>query len=328
MNPPEFIVNILKEEDNFLILTHSTPDGDALGSCLALKFFLEKLHKKVEFFVEKPIPLQYRFLPGIGYIKDLKDITVENLNVLILVDCNKIKRVSYEKEILKKIESFDGKTIVIDHHIIDDQDDNRFIKWIDPQKAATGVLIYNLIKFMNGEITEEIAVNLYTAIIVDTGNFQFDNTTEEVFFIVKELVKAGAKPSYIYERCFESWSKNRFKLFIRMLNNLEIYESLAISYLSKSDFHDTKTTEPDTERFVEFLRILEDINLTALFREVDIDLIKVSLRSKGNIDVSSIAREFDGGGHKNAAGYRIRGSIKDAKQQLIEKLKKQSAMKP
>ncbi|MCX8034128.1 MAG: bifunctional oligoribonuclease/PAP phosphatase NrnA [Thermodesulfovibrio sp.] len=322
MNPPEDLINILKKEDNFLILTHSTPDGDALGSCLALKFFLEKLNKKVEIFAEKPIPLQYRFLPGIDYIKDLKEITLKNLNVLILVDCNKIKRVSYEREILKKIESFNGKTFVIDHHIIDDQDDNRSIKWIDPQKAATGILIYNLIKSMKGKITEEIAVNLYTAIIVDTGNFQFDNTTEEVFSIATELVKAGAKPSYIYQQCFESWRENRFKLFIRMLNNLEILPPLALSYISKSDFQDTNTKESDTERFVEFLRILNDINLTVLFREIETDLIKVSLRSKGDIDVSLIAREFGGGGHKNAAGYRTKGSLKYSRNQLIKKLKK------
>lgn len=323
MNPQEFIINILKKEDNFLILTHSTPDGDALGSSLALKFFLEKSSKKVEFFAEKPIPIQYRFLPGVNSIKDLKDISLENFNVLILVDCNKIKRVSYEKEILEKIEYFSGKRIIIDHHITDEQDNNTLlIKWIDYKKAATGILIYNLIKSMDGEISEEIASNLYAAIIVDTGNFQFDNTTEEVFSIITELVKAGAKPSYIYQQCFESWEENRLKLFIRMLNNLEILPPLALSCILKSDFEDTNTSESDTERFVEFLRILKDINLTVLLREIESDLIKVSLRSKGDIDVSLIAKEFGGGGHKNAAGYRTKGSLKYSRDELIEKLKK------
>lgn len=322
MIPPEELINALKKLDRFLILTHSTPDGDALGSSLALKLLLEKLNKKAEIFAEKPIPFQYTFLPRIDYINDLREISVENFDVLILVDCNKIKRVSYDQDILKRIETFRGRIIVIDHHITEEQNDNRIIEWIDAQKAATGILIYHLIKYMKIEITEEIAANLYTAIIVDTGNFQFDNTTEEVFTVATELVKAGAKPSFIYERCFESWSKNRFKLFIKMLNNLEIYKSLAISHISKADFQNTNTTEADTERFVEFLRILKDIKLTALFREVDFEFIKVSIRSKGDIDVSFIAREFGGGGHKNAAGYRIKGSIKDAQAQLIEKLKK------
>ncbi len=321
MIPPKEIIDTIEKENSFLILTHSTPDGDALGSSLALKFFLEKLNKKVEFFTEKPIPIQYRFLPGINSIKDLNTLSVENLDVLILVDCNKTNRVSYEREILKKIELFSGKRIVIDHHITD-KEDEKSLKWIDHQKAATGILIYYLIKNMKGELNEEIAYNLYTALIVDTGNFQFDNTTEEVFLIARELVKAGAKPSYIYEQCFESWGESRFKLFLKMLNNLELLPPLAISYILKEDFQETHTTESDTERFVEFIRILRDINLTALFREIEKDFIKVSLRSKGNIDVSVIAREFGGGGHKNASGYRMKGSIRDARAQLLEKLKK------
>lgn len=321
MIPPKGIIDTIEKENSFLILTHSTPDGDALGSSLALKIFLEKLNKKVEFYAEKPIPVQYRFLPGINSIKDLKTLSIENLDVLILVDCNKINRVSYEREILEKIELFSGKRIVIDHHITD-REEEKSLKWVDPQKAATGILIYYLIKNMNVELNEEIAYNLYTALIVDTGNFQFDNTTEEAFLIARELVKAGAKPSYIYEQCFESWGESRFKLFLKMLNNLELLPPLAVSYISKEDFQETHTTEPDTERFVEFIRILKDINLTALFREIEKDFIKVSLRSKGNIDVSSIAREFGGGGHKNAAGYRIKSSIRDAREQLLEKLKK------
>lgn len=321
MIPPKGIIDTIEKENSFLILTHSTPDGDALGSSLALKIFLEKLNKKVEFYAEKPIPVQYIFLPGIDSIKDLKNLSFENIDVLILLDCNKINRVTYEREILEKIELFSGKRIVIDHHITD-REEEKSLTWVDPQKAATGILIYYLIKNMNVELNEEIAYNLYTALIVDTGNFQFDNTTEEVFLIAKELVKAGAKPSYIYEQCFESWAESRFKLFLKMLNNLELLPPLAVSYISKEDFQETHTTEPDTERFVEFIRILKDINLTALFREIEKDFIKVSLRSKGNIDVSSIAREFGGGGHKNAAGYRIKSSIRDAREQLLEKLKK------
>ncbi len=321
MIPPKGIIDTLEKENSFLILTHSTPDGDALGSSLALKIFLEKSNKKVEFYAEKPIPVQYRFLPGIDSIKDLKNLSFENIDVLILLDCNEVNRVTYERKILEKIELFSGKRIVIDHHITD-REEKKSLTWLDPQKAATGILIYYLIKNMNVELNEEIAYNLYTALIVDTGNFQFDNTTEEAFLIARELVKAGARPSYIYEQCFESWGESRFKLFLKMLSNLELLPPLAVSYISKEDFQETHTTEPDTERFVEFIRILKDINLTALFREIEKDFIKVSLRSKGNIDVSSIAREFGGGGHKNAAGYRIKSSIRDAREQLLEKLKK------
>lgn len=321
MNPPEEILTLLRKEDNFLLLTHSTPDGDAFGSSLALKFLLEQLNKKVEVYTEQPIPLQYRFLPGIDLIKDLNQLSCKEFNVIVLIDCNKIKRVSNDRKILDKLESFRGLKIVIDHHIPEEDVNDSSIKWINSDKAATGVLIYYLLKPLDCKINREIAINLYTAIIVDTGNFQFDNTNEEVLFIAAELVKAGANPADIYIKCFESWNENRFRLFIRMLNNLQIISSLAISHISKSDFQETDTVESDTERFVEFLRILNRVNITALFREIDKGIVKASLRSKGNIDVSIIARDFGGGGHKNAAGYRIKGSIEDAYSGLKDKLK-------
>lgn len=322
MTPPEVIVDALKKNDNFIILTHTTPDGDALGSSLALKFLLEKLNKRVEFYVEKPIPLQYEFLPGIENSRDLKDICIDNFNVLILIDCNQIKRVTYNRDILDRIKPFSGLKIIIDHHITEEKHEEGVFKWIEPQKAATGILVYYMIKEFDLEINIDIATNLYTAIIVDTGNFQFDNTSEEVFRIATELVRAGANPSKIYEHSFECWSENRFRLFIKMLNNLDISPPLAISFLSNSDFKDTKTVESDTERFVEFLRVLKEAKITALFREVEPDFVKVSLRSRGEVDVSIIAREFGGGGHKNAAGYRTKGSIDLCKKELIEKLRK------
>jgi len=324
LNPPEPLVKILREENNFLILTHSTPDGDAFGSSLALKFLLDQLGKNSQVYTEIPVPSQYKFLSGIESIKDLKELNKEGFNVLILVDCNNLKRVSYDKTIINNLQSFKGKILIIDHHIEDksstDNSSQESIKWIDSEKAATGILIYYLIKALEGKITKEIATNLYTAIIVDTGNFQFDNTTDEVLSIATELVRAGAKPSYIYQQSFESWSEKRFKLFIVMLNKLEILSSLAISFISKNDFQATGTTESDTERFVEFLRILKNVNISALFREIEPGFIKVSLRSKGEIDVSVIARYFGGGGHKNAAGYRINDTFENARNRLLERL--------
>lgn len=324
MIPPREIIEIISEKDNFLILTHSTPDGDAFGSTLALKSFLGKLGKRGEIFTEMPIPPQYRFLPRIEIIRDLKKLNTESFDFMFLIDCNSPKRVSYEKDIAEKIELFNGTIIIIDHHIetqYSKPENNKLIKWIAPDKAATGIMIYYLIKSFGLEISKDIATYLYTSIIIDTGNFQFDNTDEEVFSIATELVKAGAKPSHIYQESFESWNENRFRLFSRMLSNLEIVPPLAISYLSSEDFKETGTSESDTERFVEFIRILKSVNISALFREVNKGLIKASLRSKGDLDVSIVARDFGGGGHKNAAGYRIYSSFEEARFKLIEKLK-------
>lgn len=321
MNPPKELIEVLEKEDNFLILTHSTPDGDAFGSSIALKLVLNQMGKKAEVFTEFPVPFQYQFLPDIELIKDLKNLSLEHFNVLILLDCNNPSRVSYEKEIIEKIKKFKGKRVIIDHHI-EDSTRNEFeaIKWIEPEQAAAGMLIYSIIKALGKDITEEIATNLYTAIIVDTGNFQFDNTSANVLTIAGELVKAGAKPSYIYQRSFECWTENRFNLFVRMLNTVEKISSLAIACITKEMFEQTKTSEPDTERFVEFLRILDSIKISALFRQIGEDYYKASLRSKGDIDVSKIAKKFGGGGHKNAAGYRIKASYEEAKKRLIDEL--------
>lgn len=321
MNPPKKLLEILEKEDNFLILTHSTPDGDAFGSSIALKLFLKQLGKKAEVFTEFPIPFQYQFLPHIDLIKNLEHLSLENFNVLILVDCNNLSRVSYEKEIIDKIKKFKREIVIIDHHI-EDSSSNEFesIKWIEPEQAATGMLIYFIIKALGKDITEEIATNLYTAIIVDTGNFQFDNTSANVLNVAGELAKAGAKPSYIYQRSFECWTDNRFNLFVKMLNTVEKISSLAIACITKEMFEQTNTSEPDTERFVEFLRILDSIKISALFRQIDKDYYKASLRSKGDIDVSKIAKKFGGGGHKNAAGYRIKASYEEAKKRLIDEL--------
>ncbi|WP_353683673.1 bifunctional oligoribonuclease/PAP phosphatase NrnA [Thermodesulfovibrio sp. 3907-1M] len=323
MKPPKDLIDAIQKNNSFLILTHTTPDGDAFGSAIALKFLLEQLGKKAEIYAE-PAPQQYQFLPGIGLIKNIENLQSSILKpVLILVDCNTVARISYKKEIIETINASTFSTkLIIDHHIETNKTvDASSIKWIEPEAAATGIMIYYLIKSLNGKITPQIATNLYTAIIVDTGNFQFDNTNEEVFQIASELVICGAKPSYIYQNSFESWSENRFKLFIKMLNRVELIPPVAIAFISKEDFEETETSEPDTERFVEFLRILKDVKAAVLFREMEKNFIKVSLRSKGDVDVSRIAIEFGGGGHKNAAGFRIKTSFEEARRQLIEKLK-------
>ncbi|GAB5047343.1 DHH family phosphoesterase [Thermodesulfovibrio sp. TK110] len=324
MKPPKDLVDAIQKNNSFLILTHTTPDGDAFGSAIALKFLLEQLNKQVEIYTE-PVPVQYQFLPGIEYIKNIEDFhpsAVRHKPVLVLVDCNNISRVSYKKEVIENLKPAFSFKLIIDHHIETNKTvDSSCIKWIEPEAAATGIMIYYLIKTLNGKITSKIATNLYTAIIVDTGNFQFDSTTEEVLQIASELVRCGAKPSYIYQQSFESWSENRFKLFTKMLNKVEIIPPVIIAYITKEDFEETETSEPDTERFVEFLRILKNVKVSALFREIEKNFIKVSLRSKGDVDVSIIATEFGGGGHKNAAGYRIKSSFEEARRTLIEKLK-------
>lgn len=321
MTPPKELIEILEKKDNFLILTHSTPDGDAFGSALALKFSLNLLSKRAEVYTEMPIPAQYKFLPGINEIKDLVELSPDKFDVLILVDCHEPTRVNNNDELISKITKFSGIKVIIDHHVERKKSDFHAVKWISPHAAATGMMVYELIKKLNIPINASIATLIYSALIVDTGNFQFDNTTDKELYIASELVKAGAKPSFIYQNLFEGWTTNRLKLFIKMLDKTEIIPPFIIGHLRKKDFEETNTIEADTERFVEFLRILKDVSISVLFREIEEGFFKVSLRSKGNLDVSIIAQSFGGGGHKNAAGYRIRANYEAARDKLIESLK-------
>lgn len=323
MIPPPEIIDFFKKEDNFIISTHINPDGDGIGSSIALSLALNKLGKKTFLTCYDSIPHQYSFLPFQEEVSILKsgseyELMRKGFKNLVLIDCNDIDRI-VDKENNRLFDFFSSLySVVIDHHETEKNFGN--IKWIQPKSAATGLMIYYLINNLSVDITEQMAINLYAAIAVDTGNFRYENTSPEVLLIASELQKKGAKPYLIYRELFEEWSRNRFDLFLKILNTLEIIGDIAIMYVTERMFEETATTADDTEHFVEFPRIIKDVKISALFRQIKEDYYKVSLRSKDEINVAQIASYFGGGGHKNAAGFRIKGSLEDAKKIVLEKI--------
>lgn len=322
MIPPENIINFFKRENNFIISTHLNPDGDGLGSAIALSLALNKMGKITVLTCRDEIPLQYRFLPKHDSFHILKNGIEKQLfhngfKNLVLLDCNEISRLLDKKEENKDIFDFLSSlySVVIDHH----ETEKGFgdIRWIASDSAATGLMVYYLIKSLSIDITEEMAINLYAAISVDTGNFRYENTSPEVLLVASELQRLGAKPHLIYRELFESWSRNRFELFLKIINTLEIIDNIAIIHVSKRMFEETSTTPDDTEHFVEFPRIMKDIKVSMLFREIDENNYKVSLRSKDDINVAKVASYFGGGGHKNAAGFKINADLENAKRILL-----------
>ncbi len=295
------------------------PDGDALGSTIALSMALQRIGKKTVLLCKDAIPAQYKFLPGQEKFITFESLQPSTFNLqpfnLILLDCNDIDRIGEKSQ----ISNFKFQiSAVIDHH----ETEKAFgsIRWIMPHSAATGLMVYHLIKHLEVEITEEMAVNLYSAIAVDTGNFRYENTSPEIFQVASELQKAGAKPHAIYRELYESWSAGRFNLFIRVINTLSIENNIAIVYVTRNMFQETATSPDDTEHFVEFPRIMKNVNISVLFREINDNYYKVSLRSKDDINVAQIAASFGGGGHKNAAGFRINTDFETAKKKVIAKL--------
>jgi bifunctional oligoribonuclease and PAP phosphatase NrnA len=306
---PHDLISFLKNEDNFLIATHINPDGDALGSALALALALESSGKTVIIYDRDPVPQYYGFLPGQQkIIHSVRDMQSSSIN-LVLLDCNSLGRTGMDSVRFKY-------SCVIDHH--ETENDFGQIKWVKPHAAATGILIFYLLREAGFEITREIALNLYTAIVVDTGAFRYSNTNAEVLRVSADLVEAGVNPAFVSNNLYEMWSERRFALLIMVLNTLEIRGNVAVTFVTNRMFNETKTGPEDTENFPSFPRMMAKVNISVFFRQINDNQWKISLRSKGDLNVARIAALFEGGGHKNAAGCTIKGDLKTAKETLFK----------
>jgi phosphoesterase RecJ-like protein len=183
-------------------------------------------------------------------------------------------------------------------------------------------MVYGILKSLGVRITKAIATNLYAAIAVDTGTFRYSNTTAGVLRTGAELVALGAQPAQIAERLYETWSMKRFRLFMMSLNTLEIKDDVAITHVSEAMFRKTGAGAEDTENFANLPRSIDSVKVATVLREVGRRVWKVSLRSKGDVDVAKVAEHFGGGGHRNAAGCRIEADLKSAKKALIGAIRK------
>jgi|WetSurMetagenome_2_1015567.scaffolds.fasta_scaffold00030_22 bifunctional oligoribonuclease and PAP phosphatase NrnA len=328
--PPACLIETLRNRDNFLVATHVNPDGDAVGSAVALSMALEKIGKKIVLVDKHPVSPQYFFLPGHERFHTYETFQasghrVSDFETLVMLDCNTVGRIGLESvEQHPAIEELKGAvaggmfSIIIDHHQVNNDFGN--VKWIDSAAAATGILVYSIIKTMGIPITMDMAENLYTAIVIDTGNFRFDNTTPDVLRIAAELADYGVSPGVIYEEVYESFSEDRFRLYMQVIGSIELHGDIAVSVVTRKMLDETSTTADDTENFVSFPRLMREVKISALVRELNSGGCKVSLRSKGAINISEVAEYFGGGGHRNAAGCRINAGVEDAKRLVLEKI--------
>jgi phosphoesterase RecJ-like protein len=307
--PPD-LISFLKRENGFFLAAHINPEADALGSAIALSMALGTLGKETVIYDRDGVPEFYKFLPRHErVVNSTANIAPSEMNLLLL-DCNTPERAG--------IEGLNFKSVaVIDHHRT--EKDFGDIKWIVPEAAATGMMVFYLLKELGVKLTQDMAVNLYTAIAIDTGTFRFGNTSSDVLRVAAELADAGARPGFVSNSLYESWTEKRFHLLIMMLNTLEIRNGVAFTYVTQEMFKKTVTGPEDTENFAGFTRMMKDIIMSAFFRETGSNEWKVSLRSKGDTDVSKIAESFRGGGHKNAAGYEIKADLESAKKYLLSR---------
>ena len=309
------VVEALRSHDRFLVVTHENPDGDALGSLLAMKLALDSLGKDSEMYLygDAPLPREYAFLQLEGLRRELPTDAAER--VLVALDCANEERMGPDPALLEQA----PLTIDIDHH----HDNTRFgrVTLVVPNASSTGEVLRDVFAELDVELTPEIAEALYIALVTDTGRFQYTNTTPKTFRLAAELVEAGADVHRIFQALYESIDFIKFKLIGKAAERAQVFAGgrLVISFLERSDFTELGAAEAYAEGVIDSLRAIDGSEMVALIREPprsdDAPARKVSLRaSVDEIDVSAIARKSGGGGHRQAAGFSSDASIEEIAQ--------------
>ena len=305
------VAEAIRAHDRFLLVTHENPDGDALGSILGAKLALDRLGKDSVMYLpgQTSPPAEYAFLPFEELRRDLPEDAPGR--VLLALDCANATRMGAAAELLDRV----PLSIDVDHH----HDNSRFgtISHVVADASSTAEIVRDLLRLLHVPLTPEIAEALYVALVTDTGRFQYTNTTPKALRLAAELVEAGVDVQRVFRGIYESVEFAKLKLLARALERAQVHDGgrLVVSYLLRSDFNELGVGEEYAEGIIDYLRSVEGAELAATIREPpeppDAPR-RVSLRSSSDeIDVSAIARQRGGGGHRQAAGFSSPDSIED-----------------
>lgn len=304
---PEEIVQLIQQHKNFVLLTHVHPDGDALGSLLALADILRSMDKSVFCFTESPVSHLLDFLPECDKLSHDLDALfgfmamADEPPLTIALDCGESARLGeYAVELMNN-----RPFLVIDHHC----SHRKFgdYRWVEPACSSTGEMLFELSEALGVTLSYNAAFDLYVAISTDTGSFRYKCTTARTMQIAAELLELGVEPDVVATRVYDNYTRERLKLMELVLSSLELHadDQLALIIASKEMIANSGASYQDVDGFVDFPRALKSVNVVAFIKEGKKGLISVSLRSKGDYDVTSVAKMFGGGGHRNAAGFRM-----------------------
>ena len=306
------IVTEIRRRQRFVVTSHARPDGDAIGSSMAMAYALRHLGKEVRVVSRDPAPPQFETCPGVDDII-VTDRVDDPGDAVIVMECGDLSRPD-----IGGLER--GYVINIDHHPGNTM--YGALNWFDVSAAACGEMVFDVIRALGVPLTREIATHVYVTVLTDTGGFHYSNITSRTFAICRACTEAGVDPAAIAQAVYDSNRIGRLKIFRAVLNgmHLDATERIATLAVTKQMAADCGATYDDTEGLVNFPLSAKDVVAVVFFKENGTDDWRVSLRSKGAIDVNVVANEFGGGGHKNASGCSVRGTFEQWRPVFEEKV--------
>ncbi len=313
---PEELLKQLRAGHRFLLISHMNPDGDAIGSSLGLARILRSLGKGAVVWNHDEVPKLYSPLAGSERVHTGKAPPAgypDTFDAIVTLECPSLDRTGVESAIE------DIPIINIDHHLGNEHYGK--VNWIDTAAPSLGEMIYRISRGLMVELDQETATALYLTLVTDTGGFRFSNATPAAFEAAAALVTEGARPQQVAQWLYESQPESAIRLLAEMLPTLEIHdERIASTYITTEMFARVGATAGDTEGLIDYPRSIAGVEGAALIRQIGDDQYKVSLRSRGEVDVEKIARRNGGGGHRNAAGFATDGTLREVREKVVEEL--------
>jgi phosphoesterase RecJ-like protein len=312
MDELEQVLQEIQQRRRFLVTSHARPDGDAIGSTLALAQLLRKMGKSAEVVLRDSVPVIYKPLPQAETIVHSSQVNGE-YDAAIILECDSIQRTR-----LHGLESH--FLINIDHHA--SSKPFAHVNWIDPTAVATAELVFRLAKAAQVKLTPEIATCLYTALLTDTGSFCYAGTNACTFELAKYLVEHGADPGKIAQGVYFSSPTSKMRLLGAALSRLERFGAVTWMSVTRQDMERCGALEEDCEGLVNYALGISGVEVAIFLREVAQERIRVSIRSKGAVNVAEIAEKFGGGGHECAGGFSTEGPVQEAAQRVLSELRR------
>lgn len=311
--PPAELLECIRSRQRFLLTAHARPDGDAIGSLLALDTILRQLGKQTEMQLFDRVPLIYRTLPGSERIRTASAVpSGSRADATIMLECDGVER--------SRVSGIDtGCVINIDHHASGRE--FATINWIDNSASAVAEMVYRLALALGSTIPPDTATCLYTALLSDTGSFCYEGTTAETFALARNLVELGADPARIAQDVYFSNPASKMRLLGMALTTLQREGRIAWLWVTHSDMIRLGAVEEDCEGIVNYAVSISGVDVAVFLRELPDHRVRISLRSKGAVNVAEVAQQFGGGGHVHASGCTLEGPLYSAMDRLLDRIR-------